>query len=380
MLGAALLTNTLNIQRSTLNPKLIMELTTTPTANGSVKTSVKEYYGEVLQSKEDLKTSACCAPDAVPEHHKPILAQLEDEILAKFYGCGSPIPSALEGCTVLDLGCGTGRDAYLVSKLVGSTGSVIGIDMTEEQLAVANKYEAVQAEKFGYDAPNTSFRLGYIEDLKSAGVEDNSVDVVISNCVINLSSDKKAVFSEIFRVLKEGGELYFSDIFADRRIPEALAKDPILLGECLGGAMYVEDFRRMMRDVGCLDFRVVGQHTVEVEDPALAAKLGNIKFTSLTIRAFKLASIEDRCEDFGQVAYYNGGIDESPHAFELDDHHLFEKGRPMLVCGNSAAMVQETRFGKYFTVTGDRSTHYGLFDCGDATVVVEGESAAGGCC
>ena len=357
-----------------------MEAVKNPTTNGSVKSNVKEYYGQVLETKEDLKTSACCAPDAVPEHHKPILAALEDEILTKFYGCGSPIPEALEGCTVLDLGCGTGRDAYLVSKLVGAEGSVIGIDMTEEQLAVAQKYEKIQAEKFGYATPNTSFRMGYIEDLKGAGIADNSVDVVISNCVINLSSDKKAVFSEIFRVLKEGGELYFSDIFADRRIPQDIAQDPVLLGECLGGAMYTEDFRRMMLDMGCYDFRVVAQHNVEVEDKELAEKLGNIKFTSLTIRAFKLSSIEDRCEDYGQVAYYNGGIPESPHAFELDDHHLFEKGRPMLVCGNSAAMVEETRYGKYFTVTGDRSTHYGLFDCGDATITVEGESASGGCC
>lgn len=353
---------------------------TKATANGHVEAGVKNYYGQVLESKDDLKTSACCAPDAVPEHHKPILAQLEDEILARFYGCGSPIPLALEGCTVLDLGCGTGRDAYLVSKLVGEAGSVIGIDMTEEQLAVANKYEQIQAEKFGYSTPNTSFRLGYIEDLKAAGIEDNSVDVVISNCVINLSTDKKKVFSEILRVLKEGGELYFSDIFADRRIPKDVADDPVLRGECLGGAMYIEDFRRMMFDLGIKDFRVVAQHTVEVEDQALADKLGNTKFTSLTIRAFKLASIEDRCEDYGQVAYYKGGMTASEHSFELDDHHLFEKGRPMLVCGNSAAMVQDTRFGKYFTITGDRTTHFGLFDCGDATVSVDAENAAVSCC
>lgn len=353
---------------------------TKATSNGHVEASVKNYYGQVLESKDDLKTSACCAPDAVPEHHKPILALLEDEIMARFYGCGSPIPLALEGCTVLDLGCGTGRDAYLVSRLVGETGSVIGVDMTEEQLAVAQKYEQVQAEKFGYTAPNTSFRLGYIEDLKAAGIEDNAVDVVISNCVINLSTDKRTVFAEIFRVLKEGGELYFSDIFADRRIPKDVADDPILRGECLGGAMYIEDFRRMMFDLGIKDFRVVAQHTVEVEDQALADKLGNTKFTSLTIRAFKLASIEDRCEDYGQVAYYKGGMTASEHAFELDDHHLFEKGRPMLVCGNSAAMVQDTRFGKYFTVTGDRSTHFGLFDCGDATVSGDAENAAISCC
>ncbi|MEP0547279.1 MAG: methyltransferase domain-containing protein [Rhodothermales bacterium] len=345
----------------------------------TVRTQVKDYYGQTLQSTADLRTSACCTDEALPAHHKAILADIADEVLARFYGCGSPLPPALDGCTVLDLGCGTGRDAFLAAALVGPAGRVIGIDMTEEQLAVAQRYEAEQAAQFGFDAPNTSFRLGDIEDLTAAGIEDESVDVVISNCVINLATDKQAVFAEIFRVLKPGGELYFSDVFADRRIPSDVAADPVLYGECLGGALYIEDFRRMMQAVGCADYRVVTQRPLTVDDPALAAKLGNIRFSSVTVRAFKLASLEDRCEDFGQVATYDGTIPEHPHAFALDDHHVFETGRPMLICGNSAAMVEETRYGRHFRVVGDRSVHYGLFDCAPAPASVAGE-ASGGCC
>ena len=102
--------------------------------------SVAEYYGQVLRSHDDLKTSACCTTENPPEHIKPLLINLHEEVQRKFYGCGSPFPLALEGCTVLDLGCGSGRDAFLLSQLVGQHGKVIGIDMTEGQLAVAQEY------------------------------------------------------------------------------------------------------------------------------------------------------------------------------------------------------------------------------------------------
>ncbi|HMB90043.1 MAG TPA: methyltransferase domain-containing protein, partial [Rhodothermales bacterium] len=104
--------------------------------------AVREYYGTVLQGTADLKTSACCTPDAMPRHLRDILAEIDDEILDRFYGCGSPIPLALDGCTVLDLGCGSGRDVYVLSQLVGPNGRVIGVDMTEEQLAIASRHQA----------------------------------------------------------------------------------------------------------------------------------------------------------------------------------------------------------------------------------------------
>ncbi|MEX2604668.1 MAG: methyltransferase domain-containing protein [Gracilimonas sp.] len=341
---------------------------------------VKEYYGKALQNKNDLKTSACCTTESLPNYQKEILNQIEDEILTRFYGCGSPIPLALKGKTVIDLGCGTGRDAFLVSKLVGPEGYVIGIDMTEEQLEVAKRNTDKQMACFGFDEPNVSFRTGYIEDLATAGIQDNSIDVVISNCVINLSPDKKQVFSEIFRVLKPGGELYFSDVYADRRIPDALENDPVLYGECLSGAMYIEDFRRLLRDFGCPDYRVVSQSQISLDNPEIEEKAGMINFYSMTIRAFKLESLEDICEDYGQVATYEGSIPHAPHHFVLDDHHTFETGKPMLVCGNTAAMLDETRYSDHFKITGDRSVHYGFFDCGDSISNAGEENIGESCC
>ncbi|RMD94977.1 MAG: methyltransferase domain-containing protein, partial [Calditrichaeota bacterium] len=338
---------------------------------------VKEYYGKRLNGNGDLRTSACCSIDAIPAYQKQVLSKIDDEILTKFYGCGSPIPPLLEGKVILDLGCGTGRDVYLASYFAGPEGHVIGVDMTEEQIEVAIRHIPDQMQRFGFPRANVSFRYGYIENLRAVDIADNSVDVVISNCVINLSPDKPAVFSEIFRVLKPGGELYFSDVFASRRVPRALKQDKVLYGECLAGAMYIEDFRRLLRDIGCLDYRVVSQCPITIDDPELADKIGNIDFYSMTIRAFKLDTLEDICEDYGQVAIYNGTIKEYPHKFVLDDHHEFEAHKPKLVCGNTASMLQETRYAQHFQIIGDRSIHFGPFDC--TPVEKSGDSAANSC-
>ena len=343
--------------------------------------NVKKYYGKILTGSKDLKTSACCSVESLPAGHREILSLVDDEILEKFYGCGSPIPTAIEGCTVLDLGCGTGRDVYLASRLVGAEGFVIGVDMTDDQLEVARRHRDSQTRRFGFAKPNVDFRQGYIEDLASMDIKDNSVDLVISNCVINLSPDKERVFAEIFRVLKPGGELYFSDVFAGRRVSAELRSDPVLYGECLSGALYVEDFRRLLARLGCPDYRVISKMPISIDNPEVEAKAGMIDFYSMTVRAFKLASLEDICEDYGQTATYLGTIAGMPHRFPLDDHHLFIAGKPMLVCGNTAAMVGETRFARHFRVTGDRTYHFGPFACAPAAAKeTGGESCSGGSC
>ena len=351
---------------------------TTPT--NDIHSEVQDYYGKTLTSTRDLKTSACCSTDSLPQWQKNIISEIEPEILDKFYGCGSPIPLNIEGRTILDLGCGTGRDVYIASKLTGEEGFVIGIDMTEEQLDVANKYIVIQTEKFGFKNPNVEFKKGFIEDLKSCGIADSSVDVVISNCVINLAENKEAVFKEIFRVLKPGGELYFSDIFADRRIPAHLKNDPILYGECLSNAIYIEDFRRLLRNIGILDYRTISKTKITIDNPEIENKIGQVNLSSITVRAFKLFSMEDICEDYGQVAAYMGTINYAPHKFELDDHHIFETGRPMLVCGNTADMLRETRFGKHFQVDGDKMNHFGVFPCGSPIENNSESDVNGTCC
>ncbi len=344
----------------------------------AITESVQNYYGQVLQSSDDLKTSACCTLDSVPVHLRPLLADLHPEVVARYYGCGTPLPPALEASTVLDLGCGTGRDCYLLSRLVGESGRVIGVDMTDEQLDVANEYRVWHAERYGYKKSNVEFKKGNIEDLATAGIADNSIDLVVSNCVINLSADKKQVLSEILRVLKPGGEIYFSDVYADRRVPEALKTDPILLGECLGGALYWEDFRRLMQELGCPDVRTVKESPIALEDAEVEAKIGMVKFKSITIRAFKMP-LEDRCEDFGQLAIYKGTIAEHPHAFDLDNHHHFETGKPLRICGNSFDMLALSRYAQHFELLGDKSTHFGLFDCEPSTASAPSDAAAS-CC
>lgn len=340
--------------------------------------SVKEYYGKILKTRQDLKTNACCSSDSLPNNLRKIVSLIEPQIQEKFYGCGSPIPPLLEGCRVLDLGAGSGRDVYIASYLAGENGFVTGVDMTDEQLDIARKHMNNQMRKFGLKKPNVEFKKGYIENLKEIGIKDGSMDIVISNCVINLSPDKETAFREIFRVLKDGGELYFSDVFSDRRIPAELKQDPVLYGECLSGALYLEDFRRILEKSGCPDYRITRKNKIALSSPEIEEKLGAINFYSLTIRAFKL-DLEDRCEDYGQMAVYLGDIPEYSHQFVLDDHHIFIKGNPAAVCGNTADMLGKTRFSKHFKIIGRKDAHYGLFNCAPKQNE-ENKSAGSACC
>ncbi|MDQ7008017.1 MAG: methyltransferase domain-containing protein [Acidobacteriota bacterium] len=341
--------------------------------------SVRHYYSKVLASSADLKTHACCCAEAPPPHLASILSRIDPAIVSRFYGCGSPIPDAIEGCTILDLGCGTGRDAFVCAALAGDTGRVIGLDMTEEQLDIGRTRADQQCRRLGLTRTTVDFRQGYLEDLPGAGIEPRSVDVAISNCVINLSPDKPRVFEGVFRALKEGGEVLFSDVFADRRLDPVLRDDPELLGECLAGAMYIEDFRRLLLDLGIRDYRVVSRSPLQIGDPKIEERIGMAHFSSVTVRAFNLPDLEDRCEDYGQVAWYLGTLPHHPHRYRLDDHHLFETGRPLPVCSNTAAMLSQTRLAPHFRIEGNTGTHFGLFDCAPPT---EGEGAAtpGGCC
>lgn len=348
--------------------------------SAAIEQIVRDYYGKELQGTADLKTGACCSAERLAPRLQAILRTLHPEVTDHFYGCGSPIPDAVEGETVLDLGCGTGRDVYLVSALVGEFGEVIGVDMTPEQLAIARRHQDQQARTFGLAKSNVRFVQGRFEDLAVLGLADNSVDVVISNCALNLSADKRRAFAEIFRVLKPGGELLFSDVFVSRRLPIAVANDPLMIGECLGGALYIEDFRRLMRDVGFADYRSISRSKIAINHPYVELLVGPTTFWSIKVRAFKLAGLEDICEDYGQVATYLGTLPDMPHAFTLDDHHTFITGKPMLVCGNTAVMVGETRFGRHFRIVGDRSTHFGPFDCSGGGVKEGGDASAGGCC
>lgn len=334
------------------------------TEDEKIREEVRRYYGEILQNSDDLSTDACaCAAAAPPKYVIDALKNVDDEIIAHFYGCGSPIPPALAGATVLDLGCGTGRDVYVASQLVGPSGKVIGIDMTPSQLEFARSFEAAQMARFGYERSNVEFVEGFIEDMHM--IADESVDVVISNCVVNLSPFKKQLFKEVFRVLKPGGELYFSDVFCDRRVPEGFYDDPILRGECLSGAMYIEDFRRMLADYGVRAFYDVSIEELHIGDFRIATKLGFATFYSHTVRAVKSADLEDREENYGQTATYLGTLPENSRYFDLTDEIRLIKNRPVAVSGNMAAMLSQSRYAPHFKVT-PRGEHVGLFEFAQA--------------
>lgn len=189
-------------------------------------------------------------------------------------GCGNPVAlaSLKEGQTVLDLGSGAGIDCFLAAKQVGKTGTVIGVDMTHEMLARARE----NAEKGGY--ANVEFRLGEIEALP---VADNTVDVVISNCVINLSPEKDRVFSEVFRVLKPGGQCFVSDIVLLKPLPEVIVNSPAAYTACVGGASMKDKYIQTMKDAGLGDVRILSETSFPLEalaaDPTIASLAGELK-------------------------------------------------------------------------------------------------------
>jgi len=191
---------------------------------------VKDYYGKLLKSSKDLKTPACCDGTELPPYLQPLLANVHPEVVAKYYGCGIVVPAELKGRRVLDLGSGSGRDTYILAQLAGPEGEVVGVDLTDEQLETAKSHLEWHRMRFGGGRSNVRFLKGYIEKLDELDLAPESFDVIVSNCVINLSIDKPAVFRGAHRLLKPGGELYFSDVYCDRRLPDGVRADPELYG------------------------------------------------------------------------------------------------------------------------------------------------------
>jgi SAM-dependent methyltransferase len=253
--------------------------------------------------------------------------------------------------------------------------------MTPEQLSVARSHLGWHTTRYGYAKPNVEFHDGYIEALDELPLAPGSVDVIVSNCVVNLSPDKRRVFEQAFRLLKDGGEFYFSDVYADRRLPPEVRDDPVLHAECLGGALYWNDFLTLAKQAGFGDPRLVTSHEIEAADAALKRQIGAARFFSATYRLFKLAGLEPACEDYGQAVVYRGGIDGAEDVLDFDAHHRFEAGRVVPVCGNTLIMLKQTRFAPHFDLMGDGARHFGIFPgCGTALPFATASAGAKPCC
>ena len=245
-----------------------------------VKEFVKKRYGEIAQTIDSCGCGCGCKPSATDiafqiGYSEEDLKNVPDAS-SMGLGCGNPVALARlkEGETVLDLGSGGGIDVFLAAKKVGPKGKVIGVDMTKEMINKAT----TTAEKYGYE--NVEFRMGEIENLP---VESNSLDAVISNCVINLSPDKEKVFQEAYRILKPGGRIMISDLVTEGELPEEVRKSFDAWAGCVAGALEKGQYLDIIRQVGFKNVRVISESVYDIDVPGdLRAKI-----TSVQVEAFK---------------------------------------------------------------------------------------------
>ena len=312
-----------------------------------IETSVLERYEA---GAKEHQPSLCCPTD----YDGRYLTIIPEEIIAKDYGCGDPTRYINKGEIVLDLGSGAGKNCYIIAQKVGDKGQVIGVDFNDEMLNLARKYQQEIATKTGF--LNTKFVKGKIQDLKlpldsveswlkvnpihnlndlkawekecdrlkeeETLIKDNSIDVVVSNCVLNLvkSEDKKQLFAEIFRVLKKGGRAVISDIVCDEDLPQEMLNDHHLWSGCLAGAFREDLFLKMFEDAGFYGIEIL----VRESEPWQV--INGIEFRSLTVRAYK--GKEGECKERNQAVVYKGPWKQ----VQDDDGHTYYRGKRMAVC------------------------------------------------
>jgi SAM-dependent methyltransferase len=233
---------------------------------------VSERYARAAATGEQM----CCPTSYDMAELKSFIPE---EVLKISYGCGTPagLNTVSAGETVLDIGSGGGIDCFEASRLVGPTGNVIGIDMTDTMLEIARRNAPIVAANLGYRSPNVEFRNGMADAMP---VDDNTIDLIISNCVINLAPDKRKVFREMFRVVKPGGRFTISDIVADQTVPQYLVHDVGKWGDCLSGALTLSDYIAGMAEAGFLGIHLIKSSPWQIID--------GIHFFSVTLTGYKL--------------------------------------------------------------------------------------------
>ena len=364
---------------------------------------VSERYARAASAGEQM----CCPTSYDMSHLKTFIPE---EVLKISYGCGTPagLQTVRAGETVLDIGSGGGIDCFEASRLVGQTGHVIGVDMTNTMLEIARRNAPIVASNLGYTASNVEFRKGMADAMP---VEDGTIDLIISNCVINLAPDKRKVFTEMFRVAKPGSRFTISDIVSDHTVPQYLVHDSGKWGDCLSGALTLADYMGGMAEAGFQAIHLIKSSPWQVID--------GIHFFSVTLTGYKLPlAVADTsirfatlCGPFSRVTdergmSYRRGVSQqidpstavllaqaplTPHFvlsaeplrldqhdrrwsavlpeqepcvwrgdFALlagpflevadDDQHLYRRGEPLEICSKTVAVLRDARYAPHFAI------------------------------
>jgi ubiquinone/menaquinone biosynthesis C-methylase UbiE len=329
----------------------------------NVESAVKERYSNAAQQRVE----ALCCP---VEYDRQYLKVIPDEVIARDYGCGDPSKHLKAGETVLDLGSGAGKICFIAAQVVGPSGRVIGVDLNDDMLALARHHQKAVGDALGFH--NIEFRKGRIQDLaldldrldaelkarpiqgadtylvadtlaeelrvRHPLVRDDSIDVVVSNCVLNLveSRSKQRLFHEVFRVLKKGGRAVISDIVSDEAVPANLQSDPELWTGCVSGALTEEGFLRAFEDAGFYGVQILKR------DVAPWRTVHGIEFRAATAEAFK--GKQGPCFERKQAVIYKGPFKEVLD----DDNHRLERGRRYAVCDKTYQLLQKAPYREFF--------------------------------
>jgi len=390
-----------------------------------IEKKVSDRYAKAASTGEQM----CCPTSYDMANLKSFIPE---EVLKISYGCGTPagLKTVRAGETVLDIGSGGGIDCFEASRLVGPTGRVIGIDMTDTMLEIARRNAVIVAGNLGYPSSNVEFRKGMADAMP---VTDGTIDLIISNCVINLAPDKRKVFREMFRVAKPGGRFTISDIVADQPVPQYLIHDAEKWGDCLSGALTLTDYMAGMAEAGFIGIHLIKSSPWQ--------RIDGIHFFSVTLTGYKLPAIASapsprhatlrgpfsRVVDERGTTYLRGIpqaltvesarlLSQPPFAplfvlsqdpltlnqadprwtavlpeqtpclwkgdFALlagpfleaqdDDHHVFRRGEPMEICDRTLKVLETDGYASHFAILNRASEPIG----GEATSC----APTGGCC
>ncbi len=325
-------------------------------------------------------------------YDRALLEVIPDEIIRKDYGCGDPSRYVREGETVLDIGSGSGKACYIISQIVGSSGTVIGVDFNEEMLGLARKYQSAVGQRLGYH--NVEFRRGKIQNLtldldlldeylarhpvrsiadlcalrefeekishEQPLIADESIDVIVSNCVLNLvrPEDKRTLFSEMYRVLRRGGRIAISDIVSDEAVPDHLRADPELWSGCVSGAFQEEELLRAVEEASFYGIRIEEMRSEPYQT------IEGIEFRSITMTAYK--GKEGSCIERNQAVIYRGPWKQVMD----DDNHVLHRGVRIAVCDKTYQLYSKPPYQDQFILIPPREEvpleQAEVFDCARA--------------